>query len=245
MATVKNKLINNAYVLYDADYKNRILDAWGEGVVKKILDVGHAPVSSLPAEFAVTTTGSTPTVVNSATAGSIFDITNTTAEYSGVNMQILGTAFAFTAAKPFYFGIKVKIGGTGTPATDADLLLGLSLIKTAIVNTSSSHAIASSGNEGIYLFKPSASTTGTFYSYLAGTLTNSAAYGTALTTTAFVVELFWDGYALYAYVDNSLVGTFSGSLPTVALTPTINYRSGAGGVADTLRVDWMRCIQMN
>jgi hypothetical protein len=245
MATVTNKIVNGAYVLYDSDYKFRYLDAWGENVVKKILDVGHAPVSSLPAEFVLTLTGTTPTVVNSATAGSIFDITNTTAEYSGVNMQLLGTAFGFTASKPFYFGIKVKIGGAGTPATDCDILLGLSLLKTAVTNASSSHAIAGSGNEGAFIFKASGSTTGTVYSYVNGTQTNSVAYGTALTATAFVFELYWSGSALNAYVDNNLVGTFTGSLPTVALTPTICYRSGAGGVADTLRVDWMRCIQMN
>jgi hypothetical protein len=244
MATVANKIINSAYVLYDKDCKNRLLDAWGEGVTKKILQSSYAPVSSLPAEWVVTTTGSTPTVVNGTTAGTLILGTVTTAEYSGFNMQCLGTAYAFTANKPMYFGIKLTIGGTGSPATDADLLAGLALIKTDLLNTSSTHAVTATGVEGLFLHKPSESTTGTVKSYVSGSLTDSAAYGTALTTTAFIFEVYWDGVAAYAYIDNNHVTTFTSGLPTVAVTPSINYRAGDGGVANTLTVSWMRCIRM-
>jgi hypothetical protein len=244
MSTVASKTVNNAYVLYDKDYKNRILDAWGENVTKKILQSSYAPVSSLPAEWAVTTTGSTPTVVNGTSAGTLILGTVTTAEYSGFNMQCLGTAYAFTSTKPVYFGIKLTIGGTGSPATDADLLAGLCLIKTDLLATSSAHEVTATGVEGAFLHKVSESTTATVKTYVSGSLTNEASYGTALTTTAFVFEMYYDGVALYSYIDDNLVGTFTSSLPTVAVTPSINYRAGDAGVANTLTVNWMRCIRL-
>ena len=82
----------------------------------------------------------------------------------------------------------------------------------------------------------------TFYTYVAGTLTNSIAVGN-LTVADIDYAIWWDGTYVRAYLNNVLVAQFSTSLPTVTMTPSINWRTGASA-AITLSISELAYVSV-
>jgi len=240
---IKTKTINNSLVYFDDTFQYRLLDTLGVNDIKYILPVG-SPTDDSTADFNQFTTtvieNGSGTVVtsNAVAAGSRMLITNPDDDYDGINLQLKGEAFKFDSSYPFYFGIKLAI----SDATQSDLLVGLCQTKTDLLKTSSAHGITSSAVEGAFFFKLDASTTASMKTYLSGTETNTANYGTAIDTTVTIFELYYDGTTLVGYIDGNFVGEFSASLPTTDLTPSLNFRNGADAVK-TCTVDWIRCFQ--
>lgn len=220
----------NAIGILDTRYSYRWFDAWGD-VEKAIVDqVWKAD------EWVITATNTAP-VTASVLQDAVALITTAATDFSGDNMQIVGSRFKLESGKPCYFGAALTI----SDATQSDLAVGLFGVDTALYAASATHAI-NIGAGGVGFTKTDAVTACNFQGYATTTATNTAA---ALTMDAaiHVYEIYWDGTKVHGYVDNVLVGTFSTSLPTVVLTPSIAFRAGAAA-AKTCTVHWMRTIQV-
>lgn len=230
----------NSIVKIDDRTPNRWLDAWGD-VRKFISTPGLASddTTNSPTNFIATATGTSPTTI-SATENDTLLITTGGTEYNGANVQLRGSTFKLTSGKPLYFGAKVKL----SEATQIDFLLGLALLKTDLMKTSAAHGVLATGVEGVFFTKIDESTTINTQSWVAGSQINTATYGTAVGTGYRVYEIYFDGAALYFYIDGVLVTTMTSGLPTVTLTPSINVRAGSAA-AVTATIAWMRCLQVN
>ncbi len=238
---VSTKNVLTALVYYDGNNSDRWLDALGSDVVKYILGPGSA-VAESSSEFVVTLVeggAGESTIVNSATVGNSLLLTTDAAEYDGLNVQLRGEAFKIETDKPLYFGIKV----TASEATNADLLVGLCETNTALLATSSAHAIGASNIEGIFFTKIDGGTSIVANVYKDNALTGSATYGTAFSTSATIFEWYFDGTTLYASVNGNVVGSFTDGFPDGDLTPSINFRAGSTD-ARTLQVAWLRAIEI-
>lgn len=226
----QSKLSDNALAIVDSRYPFRWHDAFGD-VEKAIVDsVWRAD------EFTVTATGTSP-IAASLLGGAVALVTSGGTDFDGDNIQLVGTRFKFEAGKPLYFGAKLTID----EATQSDLLVGLCGIDTTLTAASAAHALAVSAS-GAFFSKLDNVTAAHFKTYQTATETNTAAALT-MDVSAHIYEMYFDGYKLMGYVDGVLVGTFTASLPTVVLTPSINFRTGAAA-AKTCTIHWMRCIQV-
>jgi len=246
MSFTMEKDVEGAKVIYDVSKKVRWVDAFGETVVKHVLNPGEAvPVDDTtgdPTGFVMTVTevgDGTTTAANSETVGEALLITTAANEYDGINLQAKNVAFKCEADKPMYFGIKC----IADEATQNDLLVGLCTKDTDILAVETTHGITDDDVEGIFFFKADGGTVLQFKTYKDGSETNSAKYATAMGVIAAVYEFYWDGTDLKAYIDNNHVATFTTGMPDTELVPTINYRAGSA-VARTLSVYWMRTFEI-
>lgn len=211
----------------------RILDAWGPDVLK--FELKSPQDYADDAEFALTATN-TGTPTNHTTAGKKLLITTSGADFDGLNMQALGTAFDLAASKPVYFGLK----GSIDTATQSDFLIGLAGTDTALMAASGTHAMnIGAGFVGFY--KLDAVTDIYASTYKTTAANNTASVGT-MDTDAHTYEFYWDGSTLTFYFDGTKVASFTDDLPTVALTPSICFRTGSAAVA-TMSVDWWKVIR--
>ena len=224
---------------YDETTTLRIYDVVGD-VAKYNPQAGIATddTTGVPTSMVVTQTG-TNTIVNSVTAGNTLTITTGATEYNGVNAQVKGEKFIIATGKPLYFGAKLSIDD----ATQSDILIGLAETKTDLLKTSTAHGVLATAVEGVFFTKIDGVTTINAMTYEAGTLTNSAACGTAIDTAAHIYEIVWDGTSqLSFYFDGVIVGTFTGTIANGDLTPSINVRAGSAQ-ARVCEVSWIRCFQ--
>lgn len=233
---------DNALGIYDESVPVRILDVWGDDVVKFNLQTPEAvdDTTGNPNRFVMTVVegGAGDTEFNAGTTAGISAVITTAAnEYDGINLQALGTSFDLATGKPVYFGIKCSI----SDATQSDLLIGLAGLDTTLMATSSAHAL-SIGAGFVGFTKLDAVTQSYFKTFMTTAETNSAAVGT-IDTDAHEYEFYWDGATLFAYYDGVLVTSFTDDIPTVALTPSINFRAGAAA-AKSMSIYWMRAFRI-
>ena len=178
----------------------------------------------------MTVVGTTPTVAAGIVQGYPMLLTTTATAYDGINLQMRGSSCKTAANTQWFLRGKLK----ASEASTSDLLFGVALLKTDLMKTSAAHGVLATGVEGCFFSKVSGAAAMTFYTYVAGTMTNSIAVGN-LTAADIDYAIWWDGIYLRAYLNNVLVAQFSTSLPTVAMTPSFNYRTGASA-AITLSV---------
>lgn len=236
---VKEKHIRNALVLYDDRYPNRILDAFGDNVVKWELPVSMPDddTTSVPTGW-VSTQGGTNTVVSSVTPGDRSTITTGVTEYNGVNLQAPGSPFKLESGKPLYFGARIAVqNGAGK----GDYLIGLCEVDTTLLAASAAHAV-NVVDDGVYFYMLQAQTTIKFVNELDGA-EGAIVAGTPGSGTYHDLEFYFDGTTLFAYFDGVEIGSVSTGLAAVALTPSINVRTGDDG-AEILYVSWMKVIQI-
>ena len=219
---------NNSTVLLDDRYTHRWLDAWGD-VEKAIVDnVWGAD------EWVITATGTSP-VTASVLQDAVALVTSGGSDFDGDNMQIVGSRFKLTAGKPCYFGVGITI----SEATQSDLVIGLFGVDTTLTAASGSHAFNVAAG-GVGFTKLDNTTACNFVSYATTSVTNTAV-ASVMGVTKHIYEIYWDGADVYGYLDNALVGSFSTSLPSVVLTPSIAFRTGSAA-AKTCTVHWSRTI---
>jgi hypothetical protein len=216
--------------IVDTRYNYRWLDAWGD-VEKSVVDN-----TWLADEFVVTATGTSP-ITASVLPSAVALVTSGGSDFDGDNIQLVGSRFKLTAGQPCYFGAKL----TMNEATQSDLVVGLFGVDTTLTAASSTHAFNVAAG-GVGFTKLDAVTACNFVSYATTTVTNTAAALT-MDVAAHVYEFYYDGAKIHGYVDNVLKGTFSTSLPSVVLTPSINFRTGSAA-AKTLTIHWMRAFQI-
>jgi hypothetical protein len=212
------KRINDAYVIENPAMPIRWLDIFGN-----CQRYNSRPGTSITNEWTTTvisdgTGTSAPT--NSVTANSWVTITNAAGDYDGVSMQLKGENYAVNISRPFYIETKV----TPSEATQCDFAFGLIETDTTIFAVDTAHAIAVTG-AGIFFSKLDATTDIKLSIYASGAAVSTTAVGT-LAAAAIVLGMYYDGDALYVYVDGSEVARITEGLPTNAVTPTIDYHNG-------------------
>ena len=221
--------VGNSIKLESPEAGYRILDAWGDDVVKYMLEAGF-PVDDTTGDplgwtSTVTEVGTgTQIFANALTGvGDIALLTTAATDFDGGNYQLNGESFNVTTDKKLYFGARVKL----SEATQSDLFIGLAETDTSLMAVASTHAIALGGG-GLFFSKLDAVTAINAKSYEGGAETNTAAVSTALDTSYHWYEITHDGNVVKFYFDGALVTTFTADFPTGAMTPSINFRTGAG-----------------
>lgn len=234
--------LSNSLVVVAND-NNRWVDAFGD-VTKFVLE-NSTPTDDTtgdPTRFVMTVTeagaGDT-TCINSVTAEEKLTITTAANEYDGINLQAKGSQFNVNSSKPFQMYCKLKV----SDATQSDLLVGLASVDTSLLATGSAHAVSLTG-DGLFFLKLDATTTVSAEVYLDNSETGTADYATALGTSEVEFLIHYNGQVVNFYIDGSLVGGFTGSLPDSVLTPSINFRAGAAA-AKTLTIYDFSVIQLN
>jgi len=242
---MKTAKFNDAIVIEADTPSHRWLDIFGE-CQKYSLDNGFPTDDSSgdPTQFVSTVvedgTG-TSKVENAVTRGVSMLITTAANEYDGVNLQLKGEAFKLTANKPLYFGVKLKV----SDATESDLLVGLAETDTALLSVATDHEADYGTSDVLGFLKVDSDKTVSTQSVVAGTVKSTADYDTDMVDDTFVtLEIYWDGSTVFFYGDGDLITSTNSSLPDGDLTPTINFRAGAGA-AKTCSVAWLRCFQAN
>jgi len=235
--SVIEKIVNGARVLREDAYNYRWLDAYGEDVVKYLMNIGMPSDNTTNDlnEWLNTETGA-HTVLAQTTEGGGLQITTSVTEYQGVNMQLDGAGFKLEDGMPCYFGIKFK----SENATKGDFLFGLCEIDTALLNVAGSHALAV-GDDGVYFSHMNDATDINFTNELGG-VEGTTAVGTTHDTDYHVYEIYYNGDDLMAYYDDELVVRVTSGIADQALTPSFNLRTGDDG-AEVFDIMWLRAIQ--
>jgi len=239
------KMVGNSVKLISPEKDFRILDAWGDDVVKYSLGAGF-PIDDTTGDpigwtSTVTEAGTgTQTFLHSTTGtGDIAILTTADTDYDGGNYQLTGEVFDVVADKKLYFGARIKINS----ATQTDLFIGLAETDTTLMATSSAHAI-SLGGDGIFFSKLDAVTAITAKTYLGGAQVNTATVSTVMDTAYHWYEIEYDNNVIKMYFDGDLVTTFTASFPDSVMTPSINFRTGSGAVV-TLTISDFIAVAIN
>jgi len=228
----------DARVIIEDEYNHRWLDAFGQNVVKYLMNVGinSDDQTNDPTDMLNTETGSNTILAHTTEGGGLLITTGGT-EYQGVNLQLDGSAFKLEAGKPLYFGAKFK----SEHATHGDFLFGLCEIDTTLLATSSAHALSVT-DDGVYFSHLTTATDINFTNELGG-VEGTTAVGATHDTDYHVYEIYYDGSQLFAYYDDDLIVTVTDGIADQALTPSINCRAGSDG-AEVFDVQWIRCFQL-
>lgn len=247
MPDMNARKINGAYAIVGSHYC-RILEAWGDNVVKFCTDFTALPTDDTtgdPTEWTMTVTeagaGTTTAVLDTTNGGNLL-ITTAANEYDGINLQLKGEAFQLVVGKPLYFGTRLKV----SDATQSDLLVGLAVTDTTLMAVDTAHA--SSCQDAICFLSLDAATT-------VHAITDKDASETTTTTSLLTLdtsfhwyEFWWDGVAtVKLFIDGTEnAQTLSGAnlIDNEVLTPSINFRAGAAA-AKTLTIDKLNVFMFN
>lgn len=230
-----SKWVNGSLVFYEGQ---RWLDAIGPNVCKLLEDfVGaHIPAADAPAGWTVTLTeggGGETTIALTDGVGGLLLITTDANDNDGANLQVTKEAFKLASGKPCYFGIRFKI----SEAAQSDFLVGLCITDTDLLGGLT---------DGVYFRKVDGSTDVKFVLEKDSTETESSSIHTAVADTFVILEFFFDGTHVDAYVNGTLQTRLAvTNLPDdEELTPSIHFLTGAAA-AISMTVDWIRTIQIN
>jgi len=172
------------------------------------------------------------TIVNSTTAGEKLLITTAGADFDGINIQALGTQFDFDDDAYVYSGLQCTL----SDATVSDFLFGLAGTDTILMAASSSHAVNIAA--GFAGFTKLDDATQVYAATYATTSADNSAAACTMDTEKNWFEFFWDRVQLHMYFNAVEVATFTDNLPTVALRPSICFRTGAAA-AKTMKIhEW-------
>lgn len=237
MSNVHTRRILGNLAFWDT-HRNRIIDAIGPGVCKFIDEFVDTPFLGADAPSAYTVTlveggaGETTLAQVGGQAGGGLLITTDAADNDGANVQVKGEAFKLVADLPCYFGCRLKI----SDATQSDILVGLCITDTDLLGGMT---------DGVYFRKVDASAVLSFVLELNSTETTGAVL-TVVADTYYVLEFYFDGTNVDAYVDGVLQTrlAITNLCQDEELTPSLHFLTGEA-VAKTCTVDWLRAVQFN
>lgn len=233
MAVLATKTVNDHLVYYDAAYSNRWLDVVGPSVTK--WDFGpNTVISTTTAVGAVVTQTNGTMVAVDSLSGGAFLFTLGGADNDKVEVQSLAERVYFANAWPAYFGVKL---GQMVDADQTDVSAGWIIRDTDIAGGVSDgiyfRIVDESAIVSLVLEQDSAETTVELF--------------TAAEATDYVLELYFDGAYVYAYVDGVLVTSVAASNANFCndehLAPTVAVQAGEA-TANNVRVYWARSIQI-
>lgn len=220
----------------------RLLEAWGENVVKYITDFVTLPVDDTtgdPTEWTLTVVeaggGGDSTMTQLDGSGGKARIETDNADNDGVNAQLNGESFELTTDQHLYFG---AFGVTINDVDQTDLFLGLAITDTDILG---------GVTDSIGFRSVDGSAALNFVVEKDSTETEAAAIHTLVDATAVDLEFYWDGDAqkLEVFVDGVSVATPAiTNLPdNEALRVSWHFLTGET-TANTCDIDALRVIQI-
>lgn len=233
MAVLASQTVNDHLVYYDNALAWRWLDAIGPSVVKWQLTPAEVISTTTAAGSTVTATNGTLVAVDSVSGGAIL-VTLAGGDNDKLEAQSVAEQVYFANAWPAYFGIKL---GQMVDADQTDVSAGWIIRDTDI---------AAGTTDGIYfrivdqsavcslvLEKDSAETTVELF--------------TAAEATDYVLELYFDGTNVAAYVNGVLATTVSASNANFCndehLAPTVAIQAGEAS-ANNVRLYWAKSFQI-
>lgn len=237
MGDLHSQYIGGNQVFWDT-HRKRLIDAIGADVVKMLDDfTGPSGASAADTLAGWTTTlveagAGESTVAYTDLSGGAILITTDANEDDGVTLQRLGEAFGFAAAqRATYFGCRLKAG----EATQNDWLVGLCITDTTPLGGMT---------DGVYFEKLDAGTGVSFVTEKDSTETQTDSLATFAADTFVVLEFYWDGTSIEAFIDGVSVARHTANIPdNELLTPTIQLLAGSAAI-NTMTVDWVRVIQI-
>ncbi len=237
-----SKWVHSNLVYYVQGNEQRWIDAQGPEVAKVIENFASLPMAGAdnPSAYTITLVeagaGESTVALTAGAQGGDLLITTDANDNDGVNMQLTGEPFKFdtTNKYPCYFGISFQ----ASEATQSDFLVGLAITDTTLL---------AGVTDGVYFECLDASTDINFVLEKDSTETTSAAaVGTFADATDVILEFYFDGTNIDAWVNGSLQTRLATTnLPDDEfLTPSIHFLTGDAS-AETMSVHWMRTIQIN
>lgn len=223
-------------VFYDT-HRMRLIDAVGADVVKYLDDFTDRGAASADTLLGWTTTlteagAGESTVAYTDLSGGAVLITTDANENDGVTIQRLGRAFGLSSSqRATYFGIRLK----ASEATQSDFWVGM-----GVVDTDPLGAIT----DGVYFEKLDGGTGVSFVTEKESTETQTDSLATFAADTFVVLEWYFDGTTVYAFIDGTQVAAHTANIPdNELLTPTIQFLAGST-TAKTMTIDWVRAVQI-
>ena len=235
--SVKSRYIRGNLAFYDT-HRMRLVDAFGPDVVKWQANAQHAQdtaaTGTQPSGYVTTLVeagaGGDSDVEASDEVGFVWEIVTDNADNDGVNIQLNGEAFRL-GARDVYFGIKLR----ADEATQDDFLVGLCISDTDLLGGMT---------DGVYFEKLDAGTGISTVTEKDSTETQSDDEGTFAADTDVTLEFYWDGTAVYFFVNGVEVGRVTANVPDdEELTPSIHFLTGEA-VAHRMKVAWARAISI-
>ena len=226
--------INGHTVLRDDDI-DRWYDVWGDKCVKWELDMVTLAqdASANPAGYTTTEVGTNTIVLQESTDRGELLITCGGTENNGLQIQPLGEAFSLGTSYPCYFGCEFKINDVD----QVDAFVGLAIADTTVLAGCSDDAGFRTDDESAALQ----------FILEKGSAESTSSVATLADDTWVIVDFYYDGSNIYAYVDGSLKATVANTDTNFPddehLTPTIAILTGEA-TANTLTVRWARAFQV-
>lgn len=236
MGQVHSKRIAGNYVEYQ-DHEKRLIAARGTDAVvffEDFINPGTVASDAFPGwtSTLVEAGAGESTVTLADASGGAAVITTDDAENDGVNMQLKGESFGFAAAqKATYFGIRFK----ASDATQSDFIAGLCITDTTLLGGMT---------DGVYFRKVDGSAAVEFVTEKDSSETATAGVLTFVADTYYILEFYFDGASIEAFVDGVRVAQHTLTIPDdELLTPSVHFLTGEAA-AKTLTIDWVRAIQV-
>jgi hypothetical protein len=236
MGQVHSKRIAGNYVEYQ-DHEKRLVSARGTDAVvffEDFVNPGTVASDTFPGwtSTLVEAGAGESTITLADASGGAMVITTDANEDDGINFQLKGESFGFAAAqKATYFGIRLKV----SDVTQSDLLVGLCITDTTLLGGMT---------DGVYFRKADASAAVEFVTEKDSSETATAAVLTAVADTYYILEFYFDGTSIEAFVDGVRVAQHTLTIPDdELLTPSVHFLAGEA-VAKTMTIDWIRAIQV-
>ena len=230
------KWVHGALIYHDGQ---RWFDAFGEKVSKFVGDFIGTLFSAADAPDGWSATlvelgaGESTIALQDAAGGQLL-ITADANEDDGAQMQLTTEAFKLVAGFPCYFGCRFQI----SEATQSDVLIGLCITDTTLLGGMT---------DGVYFRKIDGATALKFTLEKNSAESEEAVGTTIVGATWYVVEFYFDGANVDAWVNGVQVARLAQTnLPDdEELTLSIAFLNGAAGAGKTATVDWIRAIQIN
>jgi len=223
---------------YWETHRKRLVDAVGVNVVKFVDDFVSSPLAAADAPLGWTVTlveagAGESTITKPDGIGGTLLLTTDANEDDGIEMQLAGEAFELTSdQRAVYFGIKFQCD----EATQIDWLVGLCITDTTLLGGMT---------DGVYFEKLDGGTGVSFTVEKNSIETQADALATFAAATDIVLEFYWDGATLEAFINGvSVAKPVLTNLPDdEALTPSIQVLAGSAAIR-TMTIDWIRAIQI-
>jgi hypothetical protein len=234
MAVLASKTVNDQLVYHDAALPWRWLDAIGPNVVKWHLLPEDVISTTTAVGSTITATNGTLIAVDSANGGGAILVTVAGGDNDKVEAQSFAEQVSFASAWPAYFGVKL---GQMVDADQTDVSAGWIIRDTDI---------AAGTTDGIYFRIVDESAVLSLVVEQDSVETTVILF-TAVEATDYVLELYYDGTNVYAYVNGVLAATVAGSNANFPndehLCPTVAIQSGEAAV-NNVRLYWARSVQI-
>lgn len=236
MGDLHSRYVAGNLVHYDT-HRKRVVSVLGSdafGISEDFTDKGVASADTL---IGWTTTlveagaGETTVAYADGSGGTLL-ISADAADNDGANIQRLGEAFSLTTSQSLtYFGIRFK----ASEATQSDLLVGLCITDTDLLGGMT---------DGVYFRKVDASAAVEFVTEKNSTETATASVLTLAADTFVVLEFYFDGTAVEAFINGASVARHTTNIcDDELLTPSMQFLAGTTG-GMTWTVDWIRAFQI-